>query len=168
MEQLLFKDFTNSVEFEGADNVGSLNHSAAQANLAFLLKRLGTYSVFTDLSLSINKIDLTQFDISTREEIKPDVCVYPKRKFNPINDILKMEEMPLLAIEIVSPKQGLYEILEKFKLYFALGVQSCWLVIPSTQTVTVYAGPNHFQTIVSGDVVDTVVNIRLPLSEIFE
>jgi len=150
------------------DEVGSLNHSAIQANLAFLLKRLGIYSVCINLSLDIGNIDTEKFDLMLSSEIQADVSLYPKRKLDPTNDILKMTEMPLLAIEIVSPKQGIYEILEKFKLYFALNIQSCWLVLPSTQTVTVYAAPDQFRTFGEGEVLDEVLNIHLPIAEIFE
>lgn len=101
----------DSFEEQSLD-VGSFKHSSAQANLAFLLKRLGQYSVLTDLSLDISKVDISQFDISTKEEVKPDVCIYPKRKMNLLDDILRMSEMPLLAIEVLSPKQGVYEIFE--------------------------------------------------------
>lgn len=155
-------------EMEYTNDVGSLNHSAIQANLTFLLKRLGTYSVFTDLSLDISKADLSRFDLSVREEIKPDVCLYTKRRIDPTQDVLKMIEMPLLAIEILSPRQGLYEITEKFKLYFSLGVKSCWLVIPTNQTVTVYSNMQTFQNFVIGDVVDPALALQLPLAEIFE
>ncbi len=166
-EPLLLTD-NDLNEAEETIDVGSYNHAFIQANLTFLHKRQGQFTVLTDLSLSVSGVDRTQFDLPPREEIKPDICLYPKRGMNPMQDILKMSEMPLLAIEIVSPRQGLYEITEKFKLYFALGVKSCWLVIPSTQTVTVYAAPNNFQTFVAGEVVDDVVGVQLPLAEIFE
>src|SRR5690349_19738446 len=90
-------------ELEESSDMGSFNHSTVQVNLGFLLKRLGKYTVSADLSLDVSQADLTQFKLSLREEIKPDLCVYPKRKLDPMNDILKMTEMPLLAIEIVSP-----------------------------------------------------------------
>lgn len=157
----------DDLEEESVD-VGSFKHSSAQANLAFLLKRLGKYSVLTDLSLDISAVDISQFNISTKEEIKPDVCIYPKRTMNLLDDILRMSEMPLLAIEVLSPKQGVYDILEKFKLYFTLGVQSCWLVIPNTRTVLVYSGPNRFATFGTGEVIDEVLGIRIPIEEIFE
>ncbi len=64
------------LEEESVD-VGSLKHSSAQANLAFLLKRLGKYSVLTDLSLDISTVDVSRFDISTKEEIKPIVTIQP-------------------------------------------------------------------------------------------
>jgi Uma2 family endonuclease len=157
----------DSLEEESLD-VGSFKHSSAQANLAFLLKRIGKYSVLTDLSLDISTVDISQFDISTKEEVKPDVCIYPKRKMNLLDDILRMSEMPLLAIEVLSPKQGVYDILEKFKLYFALGVQSCWLVIPNTRTVVVYATPSSFATFGTGEVIDEALGIQIPVEEIFE
>lgn len=155
------------MEEESVD-VGSFKHSSAQANLAFLLKRLGKYSVLTDLSLDISTVDISQFDISTKEEIKPDVCIYPKRKMNLLDDILRMSEMPLVAIEVLSPKQGVYDILEKFKLYFALGVKSCWLVIPNTRTVLVYSAPDSFATFGTGEVIDKQLEIQIPIEEIFE
>ncbi|MEZ4867433.1 MAG: Uma2 family endonuclease [Caldilineaceae bacterium] len=169
-ELLTVDDFetTGQTEEEEMDEVGSLNHSAIQANLAFLFKRLGTYSVFTELSLDVSNADLSVFDLSVRSELKVDVCLYARRPINPVKDILKMKEMPLLAVEIVSPRQGLYEITEKFKLYFALGVKACWLVIPNTQTVTVYADMDNFHTFVSDEVVDAVLEIHLPFTPIFE
>ncbi len=168
MSELLLPEPTEEEIWEEMDEVGSLNHSAIQANLAFLFKRLGAYSVFNELSLSITNVDLSQFDLIVREEIKPDVCLYPKRRIDPTHDILKMSEMPLLAVEILSPRQGLYEIIEKVKLYFTLGVKSCWVVIPNNQTATVYTAPDQFRTFVEGEVLDEVLNTHLPIAEIFE
>ncbi len=82
------------------------------------------------------------------------------------NDIIKMTEMPRWVIEVLSPKQGTYEILEKFKAYFELGVQSCWLVYPEAEAITVYSSINNRQ--LSGEVIDEVLDIRLPHHEIFE
>jgi Uma2 family endonuclease len=79
-----------------------------------------------------------------------------------------MSEMPLLAVEILSPKQELYEIWEKFRVYFELGIKSCWLVEPTTRVVTVYSSSQSWQAF-SGDdeVIDQKLNIRLLISEIF-
>ncbi len=78
-----------------------------------------------------------------------------------------MKEMPLLVIEILSPRQGVYDIVEKFKVYFALGIQSCWLVEPILSTVTIYSAMDNYHTFSSGEVVDGTLGIRLPLQEIF-
>lgn len=78
-----------------------------------------------------------------------------------------MTEMPLMALEIVSPRQGMYEIAEKVRLYFALGIQSCWVVEPVTHTITVYTSAEQWETFARGAVVDGNLGIELPLSAIF-
>lgn len=148
------------------DDMGSFNHSMIQGNLAYLLKKSGRYSVAVELSLDASAIDLSEF--SVRDELKPDVCIYPKRPLSMPYDILKMTEMPPLIIEVLSPRQGILTIIEKFGAYFALGVQSCWLVEPLTQTVHVYHSTADRTTFTEGDVIDPLMDIRLPMSEIFD
>ena len=153
-------------EMEESWEMGSHNHSAIQANITYLLKRVEKYSVYTELSLDTTTLDPQKFKF--KDEIKPDVCVYPKRGLIRPFDILKMSEMPLLAIEVLSPKQSAYEILEKFAAYFALGVKSCWLVDPLTAVVSVYSALDVHQNFTVGEVVDSVIGLRVPFDEIFE
>lgn len=148
------------------DDTGSHNHSMVQANLAYLFKQLGGYSVYIELSLDVRAYDLAYLDI--KDELIPDVCIYPKRPLSIPHDILRMTEMPLLAVEVLSPRQGTYSILQKFEAYFALGVPSCWLVEPGTRVVHVYFGPSERATFSSGNVIDERLNIEIPISEIFE
>ena len=153
-------------ETEESCDVGSLNHSAVQANLTYLLKGLGDYSVYTELSLDTSQLDPNLFRV--RDEIKPDVCLYPKRGLSRPFDILRMTEMPLLAVEILSPKQGAYDILEKFAVYFALGVNSCWLIDPTIAIVAVYSSLEQHTIFSTDAVVDETTGIHLPIAEIFE
>ena len=153
-------------ETEEAGEMGSHNHSAIQANITYLLKRMGKYSVYTELSLDTSSLDPQQFRY--KDEIKPDVCVYAKRGLIRPFDILKMSEMPLLVVEVLSPKQSAYEILEKFAAYFALGVKSCWLVEPLTAIVAVYSALDVHQNFTAGEVVDDSIGLHLPFGEIFE
>lgn len=151
---------------EETNDMGSYNHSTVQANLAFLFKRTEQYSVSTELSLDISQFQADQNKFGN--EIKPDVCIYPKRRLSRPYDILKMAEMPLVAVEILSPKQGAYEILEKFEVYFVLGVKSCWLVDPTTEIVAVYTALDQHQTFSTGEIIDDKVGIRIPLAQIFD
>lgn len=153
-------------ELEGFSDMGSHNHSAIQVNLAFLLKQLGQYSVYTELSLDVSQLDPKRFKV--KDEIKPDVCIYPKRGLSRPFDILKMTEMPLLVIEILSPKQGVQDILEKFAIYFALGVKSCWLVDPLTAIVAVYSALEQHKIFSADKVMDETIGLQLPFAEIFE
>ncbi len=148
--------------------MGSCNHSAIQANLAFFLKRMGDYSVFIELSLDIGSLDLSKFNIKLEDEIKPDICIYSKRKINRLSDIPKMSEMPLLAIEILSPAQGTQAVLDKFKVYFKLGVKSCWLVEPVSGAVTIFSSPDKARAFVADELADEVLDLRLPVKELFE
>ncbi|MEZ4714153.1 MAG: Uma2 family endonuclease [Caldilineaceae bacterium] len=148
------------------DDMGSHNHSMVQANLAYLFKQLGSYSVYIELSLDVRAYDLAYLDI--KDELIPNVCIYPKRPLSIPHDILRMTEMPLLAVEVLSLRQGTYSILQKFEAYFSLGVQSCWLVEPGARVVHVYSSPAERVTFASGNVIDERLNIEILISEIFE
>lgn len=161
-------DLEEQMEDEEIYDMGSYNHGYVQINLGALLKMAGEFTVCGELTLDVGSLDLSKFQIKAREGIKPDLCVYSKRGLSRPVDILKMTEMPLLAVEIISPMQGSYEILQKFQVYFALGIKSCWLVDPATEVVVVYANMNSHKTFSGNEVVDEILNIRIPISKIFE
>lgn len=47
--------------------------------------------------------------------------------------------VPDLAVEVVSPRDLAYDVMEKFEDYLRAGVPEVWQVNPTTRTVTVYA-----------------------------
>jgi Uma2 family endonuclease len=160
------------VELENeVKKMGSLNHSLAQAQITGSLINDKRFTVMIELSLDASQMDLSQFDLKVKEELKPDICLYPNTVwFSESTDILKMSDMPLLIIEILSPKQGIDDILAKFKAYFALGVKSCWLVTPALRTITIYSQINNFRSYDihrDTELVDELLDIRLPLQKIF-
>ena len=135
----------------------SVNHSYVQSMLTATLVALKQYSVFTELSIEIEG-----------KEYVPDICIYPKRQFNPLNDEIRTKEIPLLVIEILSPTQMVQELSDKIKMYIKAGVQSCWLVVPLTCTITVYHDLEKPANLYNqGQIIDDKLNISLPLSEIF-
>lgn len=154
-------------ELEETEAMGSFNHGYVQMRLGSLFEQSGNYTPISELTLDVREIDLSRFDVRSREEIKPDISLYPKRGLSRPQDILRMNEMPLLAIEIVSPKQGLYELIEKIKVYFELGIHSCWLIEPAINTVTVYASIDEWETYTRGEVTDPALDIRLTVEDIF-
>ncbi len=136
----------------------SYHHAYLSSNLIAALHQLKTYSVFSKLTLQIEGKDYT-----------PDICLYLKKPMNFAGgDILRMTELPLLAIEVLSPTQGTQEVIDKFKIYFAAGIKSCWLIIPPAQTIVVYASSEQAKTFSSGELIDDVMSIQLSLKEIFE
>ena len=148
------------------DDMGSFNHSAVQANLAYLLKRIGTFTVTVELSLDSSSLDKSLF--ATHDELIPDLCVYPQRELVKSDDILRMTEMPIIAIEVLSFRQFASTLIEKFKAYFALGIQSCWLVDPLTQSIHVYASIDQWHTLgIEDELVLDDLGVRFPVAEVF-
>ncbi len=133
----------------------SIIHSAVQVNLAYELRKLTDYRIHTALTILIDEV-----------EYKPDLSVYPYKALDKKHDIIRMKELPLLAIEIVSPTQLPQAIVTKIEAYLQAGIKSCWLVLPYPTTVTVY-NPKGEKTIVEGNVVDETLKIELPINNIF-
>jgi Uma2 family endonuclease len=163
-------NFKDEVLEDKEIEMGSLYHSATQAKLTCLLGVDERFIVMTKLTLDISQYDLSQYDIKTKDELKPDICLYTNDMDFPDRDIVKMTEMPLLVIEILSPSQGTKELKDKVYAYFEMGVKTCWLVLPDFQLITVYAKPGQFKNFdVQHDteVVDEVMNIHLPIAKVF-
>jgi len=142
--------------------MGSRNHSYLQMKLGALLLGLENYMVLSEISLDSSSLE------SNTKEMRPDLALFSPLPIDFLQDEIRMQTMPLLVIEILSPRQSIDEILEKFRGYFQLGVKSCWLVLPPLQSVSVFSAPNKEQTFSQGDVVDNVLAIRLAVESIFQ
>jgi len=159
---------------DGEDEMGSLNHGTAQTNLAGLLKFKceKKLAVITELSIDISQHDLSKYELGVKEEIKPVVCAYVKRPVIPDgkNDLVKVSQIPDLAIEVLSPRQSVSYLIRKINAYFELGVRSCWLVLPSNKYIGVYSQINQYKSFdVQRDteIVDEVMDIHLPIASVF-
>lgn len=149
--------------------MGSFNHGYLQIKIGACFLDLPDFTPSSEFSLDISALaDLTDLELDDLpESLKPDIAVYAQWPIDFYNDVLKADKMPVLAIEILSPRQGVQSLVDKFKIYFSLGVQSCWLVYPYAQAIAVYRAPDKFTLFSQDDVIDDVINVRLPLSEIF-
>ncbi len=153
--------------------MGSVNHSIAQTRTSTLLSSDERFEVLVELSLDGSQIDLKRFGLKTKDEIVPDISVYigsapiPDEEIE--DDILKASQMPDLAIEILSPSQSIGMLVRKIKAYFALGVKSCWLIVPPMKVINIYSKPSQSKTFDMNDteVVDEVMDIRLPIQKVF-
>ncbi len=135
----------------------SFNHAYIQSNLIGELRKNKKYTILSELTLDIDGKDYI-----------PDISVYPKRKMDRLNDIIKVSEMPLLIIEILSPTQGTREIVDKFKICVEKGVRSCWLIEPFSASVTVYSAPDKIKTFVDNEIFDEILDLKVPIKPIFE
>ncbi len=144
-------------ELERGKPMPSKNHGIVQSNLVgALLKFSNKYSVISELSLKLPSRDAT-----------PDISVYARLAFDLNADEIKMTEPPLLIIEIVSPTQSDYEVIQRFKDYFKDGVKSCWLVQLALGIITVYGPDMKPHIYSSGEIKDSALDISIPLADVF-
>ncbi|MDM8562950.1 Uma2 family endonuclease [Candidatus Marithioploca araucensis] len=165
----------NFSHFEEAESIDmpSKKHSLAQTNLTILFGNDERFTPFVELSLDATAIDLSQFYIKAKDELVPDISVYLEPPVDQQDDFLAFDEMrvtkiPDLAIEVLSPKQAITDLLAKIKAYFALGVRSCWLVMPSVEVINIYSqGKKQTFDMNDTEVVDKVLDVHLPIAKVF-
>ena len=137
----------------------SKNHSKLEARFsrALLNKYFDVYDIDAELSLDL-----------TTGKATPDVVVSKLTKDDWVNDEIKVKVAPIMVIEILSPTQGMVEITDKMsKIYFAAGVKSVWVVIPTVQTISVFSPNLKSQTFTDGIVKDDNTGIELDMTVIF-
>lgn len=130
MNEVAELEMESELEDDEGRDMGSLNHSFVLTRLSAQLFKDEKFTVLVELTLDTSRTDLTQFGLEARDELKPDICLYPKEGIYPnkSRDVSRMPEMPLLAIEVLSPRQGIEDIPAKFHAYFALGIKHAELV----------------------------------------
>jgi Uma2 family endonuclease len=82
-------------------------------------------------------LPLTELTLNVDNGLTPDISVYPSEKINPdfFNDIAKFNELPTVAIEIVSPSQNIQVILDKARKLADAGVPAVLALEPYGRTV---------------------------------
>ena len=145
-------------EFQTED-IMSLNHSRIINRLCIALDKYdASYDTFPELEL----------ELSTGK-CKPDVCIYPNLPVDWYNDTIFFTDSPLIAIEILSPKQALNDLTDKaFKQYFPAGVKVVWIIIPVFRLVQVLLPNGDFQNLSSHEIMkDPTTGIEIDLKTIF-
>jgi Uma2 family endonuclease len=166
-------EFENGILDEERRDMPSKKHSMTQTSLTVLFGTDERFTTFVELSLDATSINLSQFDMKAKDELIPDISVYSEAL--PFDDKLGSDEvrvtqMPDLAVEVLSPSQTLNELLNKMEAFFALGVKSCWLAMPSLEVVRVFSQPLCYKDFNMNDmeVIDDVMDIRLPIQKVFK
>lgn len=166
---IMLENLEEEVAPEELAEMGSLNHGYLQLKIGAYFLTMPELTPSSEIALDISSIaTLPEIKLAGNPNaLEPDIAVFRELSIDFQNDILKSEAVPMLVVEILSPRQGVQTLVDKFKLYFALGVQSCWLVYPHAKSIAVYHSPSEFEMFVKDDVIDDVANVRLSLREIF-
>ncbi|MFD2571423.1 Uma2 family endonuclease [Spirosoma soli] len=150
---------TDYFEEYQSEDIMSLNHSRIINRVSVALGRYDDkYDVFPELEL----------ELSTGK-CKPDVAVYGKLPIDWFNDIIYYDQAPLVAVEVLSPKQAVTDLTDKaFKQYFPAGVQSVWIIIPTLRIVQALLPNGSIQTWASGIFKDPVMGLEMDLGYLFK
>jgi len=146
-------------ELERGKPMPSLKHALIQRNLLILNAGLSAeYLVLPELSLALDA-----------QKAVPDVSVFLRSAIDATVEQIAVTQVPRTAIEILSPTQGIAELLEKAGRYFAAGVQSYWLVVPELRAVAVYSAPAKYRYFYNGDTLaDPATGASLVVSQLFD
>jgi Uma2 family endonuclease len=156
---LAIPESISDYELERGKPMPSRNHGALELLIgsALLMKYAKTHSVFTEVTLD------------TAPPLTPDVAVaYPKIDLDWTQDEVRMSSPPLLIVEILSPSQTLNELVEKTKQYFAAGVTSCWLVLPTYRLIAVHTADAEPRVFTEGAIDDPASKLSVTIEEIFQ
>ena len=97
----------------------------------------------------------------------PDLIVNPRQPLDLRQDDVRPTAPPLLAVEIVSPSQGMQEIMDKVKFYLAHGVRSVWVVVPPLHEVAIFLPDGSRQSHHAGVVRDPAIGVTADLDAVF-
>jgi Uma2 family endonuclease len=144
-------------EFQTED-IMSVNHSRTIQRISSYLERYDDlYDILPELEMKLNG-----------KPVKPDVSVYPNLPEDWDTDVIFITEPPIIAVEVLSPKQAMTDITDKINnIYFPAGVQSVWIVVPLLQTITIRTPDGKKMTFSEGIIKDPVTNIEMPFEQIF-
>ena len=77
---------------------------------------------------------------------------------------------PNLAVEVVSPTNGMTEVLQKVQEYFDAKVQRVWVVLPQQRQVYAFSSPTQVRILTATDELEgeaVLPGLRLPVGAIF-
>lgn len=121
--------------------------------------------VVTEITLVTSDVEgLTKDGRDTTR--KPDIAVYPKDGLMD-NDLTKMTEMPITAIEILSPTQDIDDLTEKIPIYEKKGIQSYWIVYPEEKKIEIYYGSEKTTFGTDDALYDCVIGVGIPMAALF-
>jgi len=136
------------------EDMPSLNHSYICAQLMRQLLQNENIQSLPELTLDIEN------------GLTPDISVFPKDQVRPnfFEDVLKMQQTPVLAIEVISSSQNIQTMIEKAKLLVRSGVRAVWTIEPYGRSIFV-SSPDG-EKLFHEEVVESE-GIRVDFSKIF-
>ena len=136
-----------------------------------LIGRLGPYCRDNQLGRAVME---TLFEIpNSGNDRKPDVAFVSFARWpadRPLPRVNAWPVAPDLAVEVISPTDKAFDVIEKVQEYFAGGVRQVWHVYSHTEQVFVFDAPTAVRVLTRGDELTAepvVPGFRMPAADLF-
>ena len=82
---------------------------------------------------------LPELTLDIANGLTPDISIFPKEQIHPnfFRDVSRFQQMPILAIEVISSSQTIEELLGKASQLIQAGVKVVWTIEPHSRSVFV-------------------------------
>lgn len=149
-------------EFQTEDVVGAPLRSYHHAIISYrLTKMLGQFDKQFDILPEL------EFELPFGR-VKPDIAICKPSKINWLKDVIRPTTPPLLAIEILSPRQALSDLIDKsLEIYFPSNVPTVWVIIPLLNIVAKLT-PDEQTNFTKGVLIDANTGISIDIDKLFE
>lgn len=114
------------------------------------------------------------FELPTSEnDRKPGVAFVSYQRWpadRPLPRANAWPVVPDLAVEVVSPTDKMFDVIEKVGEYFTAGVQQVWLILSNVEQVFIFTGVSHVRVLTRADelIGDPLVpGFRMPTASLF-
>jgi Uma2 family endonuclease len=114
------------------------------------------------------------FDLAAvKRQRRPDVAFVSADRWDPAVPVPRADAwdaVPNLAVEVVSPKDLMADVLLKVSEYFQAGAELVWLVLPDERLVHVYRSPAQIQVLTPADQLDggpALPGFQMPVATLF-
>jgi Uma2 family endonuclease len=104
---------------------------------------------------------------------KPDVAFVSYKKWpkdRPIPNVNAWPIAPDLAVEVISPSDKAFDVMEKVHEYFAGGVHQVWQIYSNVKQVWIYTSPKNIRVLSAADTLtgDPIVpGFKVPITDLF-
>ncbi len=129
--------------------------------------RISIYLEKNRIGYAMSETNFRLWQDRPRESRIPDIAFIKKERLP--EDLYRFPALaPDLAVEIISPDDSFFKVMEKVDEYLSAGTQLVWLVIPNTREVLVCTAERKYSVRDSLTAPGLLPGFELPVDEIFE
>ena len=147
---------------------------AREVNLASTLIRILSNFAWSHQLGRVESEMLFLLDAAKNLQRRPDLALvsferWPRDRRIPAEPA--WEVVPNLAIEVISPKNLAYDVVQKIEDYFKTGVLRVWVIYPNVSKIYDYESPSSVRILDPGQSLEggTVLpGLQIPLNDLFE